>query len=204
MRNSYKITLSVLTIMILITITIGTSYSYYSIAAEQTNPNEISTSCFNITFSENTNSFISLNSDNRYAYPMSEATALSKLTPYEFTIENTCTTANSSIDTKYVVLLSTLTTTTSNLTGYINYKINQTLPTTITGTTKLLTTETYNNLPAEIITANNLDTNYILETGTLEPGASKTFNLYLWIKDDADNTVMSKNFTGKILVYSYM
>ena len=33
MRSGYKVTLGILTIMILVTITIGTSYSYYSIAS---------------------------------------------------------------------------------------------------------------------------------------------------------------------------
>ena len=50
MRNGYKVTLSILTIMILMTLTIGTSYSYYSISAEQEEPNVLSTTCFKINF----------------------------------------------------------------------------------------------------------------------------------------------------------
>lgn len=215
MRNGYKVTLSILTIMILMTLTIGTSYSYYSISAEQEEPNVLSTTCFKINFTETTGSTISLNTDGKYAYPMSESTATSKLTPYNFTITNTCTSASSAGDTNYVILLSTLTTTTSDLTSYLNFKLNQTSPSIVAGTTTALTANTYTELPADIISEYNLDTNYVLETGTLEPGTNKTFNLYLWIKEDAcsggiygsndcETNVMGKSFTGKILVYTYM
>ena len=40
MRKGYKITLGVLTIMILITLTIGTSYSYYSVSDVQEDNND--------------------------------------------------------------------------------------------------------------------------------------------------------------------
>ena len=72
MRKGYKITLSVLTIMILITITVGTSYSYYSVSDIQDNPNTLTSTCFNIEYSEGTNGSINLTN----SYPMSEAPAL--------------------------------------------------------------------------------------------------------------------------------
>ncbi len=53
MRKGYKITLSVLTIMILVTITIGTSYSYYSVSDVQSEENTLTSTCFNITYNDN-------------------------------------------------------------------------------------------------------------------------------------------------------
>ena len=50
MRSGYKVTLGVLTIMILVTITIGTSYSYYSVASKQQDPNKLTTTCFEVSY----------------------------------------------------------------------------------------------------------------------------------------------------------
>jgi len=210
MRSGYRITLSMLTIMILLTITVGTSYSFYSVSDVQTNPNELVTTCFDISFNDNNgSSTIKLNSSGLYAYPMSEANALAKLTPYEFTVTNNCTNLNASQSVNYVVTLNTLTSTPSTLTNYLNYKLNTKSPTTITGTTTLLTSSTY-SLMDSIKSGQGIDKSYVLTSGTLAPGNSKTFNLYLWIKEDAcsgnacETEVMGKTFTGKVLVYAYM
>ena len=204
MRKGYKVTLSMLTIMILLTLTIGTSYSFYSVSDVQTNPNELTTTCFDISFNDNNgSSTIQLNSDGKYAYPMSEASALSKLTPYEFTLTNNCTSSNASAGVNYVVTLNTLTATTSNLTSYLKYKLNRTLPSAVTGTTAALTANPY-NLAASIKTEQGIDTSYSLTSGTLAPGDSATYKLYLWIDESAGNDIMGYNFNGKILVYSYM
>lgn len=198
MRKGYKITLGVLTIMILITLTIGTSYSYYSIADEQTSPNVMATTCFDISYTEGTNGSIALNTAGNYAYPMSEANALAKLRPYTFTITNNCTNANASGGVNYVVTINTLTATPSTLTSSLKYKLNT------TGTTGVLNASNTYALNPNIKTSEGIDTSYQLETGTLAPGATKTYNLYLWIDESAGNTVMNQEFTGKVLVYSYM
>lgn len=201
MRNGYKVTLSILTIMILITLTIGTSYSYYSVASEQTNPNELTTTCFDVSFTDT--DVINLNATGNYMYPMSEATALSKLTPYKFTITNNCTSTNASSGVNYVVTINTLTAEASTLTNYLNYKLNVTSPTAVAGTTALLTANPY-ELNPNIKTDQGIDTSYSLDTGILAPGESKTYNLYLWIDESVGNEVMGYNFTGKVLIYSYM
>jgi len=195
MRKGYKVTLGVLTIMILLTLTIGTSYSYYSISDEQTNPNVITTTCFNVSYSEGSSS-IALNTTGNYAYPMSEATALANLRPYTFTITNNCTSANAKSGVNYVVTLNTLTDTPSTLTSSLKYKLNT------TGTTGKLTTPYALN--ANVKSSEGVDTSYQLHAGTLAPGASTTFNLYLWIDEAAGNSIMGQSFTGKVLVYSYM
>lgn len=194
MRKGYKITLSVLTIMILITITVGTSYSYYSVSDVQENPNTLTSTCFDIKYEENTSSINLTNS-----YPISESKALG-LDPYSFTVTNTCSTGNQTVN--YIVTLNTLTDNPSTLTSSLNYKLNKTAPTAIVGTTGTLTTPYALN--PNVKTAEGIDTSYSLEVGTLAPGESKTFNLYLWINENADNTIMGQNFTGKVLVYSYI
>ena len=195
MRSGYKVTLGVLTIMILVTITIGTSYSYYSIASTQTDPNELSTTCFDMSFSEGSSS-IALNTDGSYAYPMSETNALSKLTPYTFTITNNCTTTNATDPVNYVITLNTLTSTPSNLTPYLRYKVND-------ESSGMLTSAAPFDL-GSIKTEQGIDTTYTIATGSLAPGASETFNLYLWIDESADNSIMGNTFTGRLLVYNYL
>lgn len=199
MRKGYKITLSVLTIMILVTITIGTSYSYYSVSDVQTDPNTLTSTCFNIEYKNESNSINLTNT-----YPMADEKGLT-LTPYEFTIENTCATGNQTVN--YVVTLNTLTGNiapekTSNLTSSLRYRLDKTAPTAIQGSIGTLTTPY--ELNSNVKTEYGIDTSYSLEVGTLAPGESKTFNLRLWIKEDADNSIMGQNFEGKVLVYSYL
>lgn len=190
MRKGYTVTLSVLAIMILVTITVGTSYSYYSISDVQGDPNILTTTCFEVTYNDTGSSSINLTS-----YPMNEAKAMT-LTPYTFTIANTCSAGNQTAN--YIITLNTLkdgNASTLN-TAYMRYKLNS------TGTTGSLTTEY--GLNGSVKTDEGIDKSYSLETGTLAPGESKTFNLYLWIDENAGNDIMSQVFKGKVLVYSYL
>lgn len=199
MRSGYKITLGILTIMILVTITVGTSYSYYSIASEQANPNELATTCFEISFSEGSNGSINLAA----TYPMSDANALSRLTPYNFTVTNTCT---SGADINYVVTLNTLTNPASTMPlTKLKYRINNN--NTGEGVTSLLSNATpYNlGLAGNTEEAQDINTSYNLATGTLSPSESVTYNLYLWVDESATvEEVANTTFTGRVLVYSYM
>ena len=200
MRSGYKITLGILTIMILVTITIGTSYSYYSVASEQTNPNEITTTCFDVSFSEGANGSIKLNA----TYPMSETSA-NNLTPYEFTIENTCTTENATDPIKYVVTLNTLTADMPTLPlNLLRVRLDKTSPSTQNGTSALLSNIATYTLGDQLKTEEGIDTSYNLVEGTLASGESVTYNLRLWIDETAGNDVMKNTFTGRVLIYSYM
>ena len=201
MRSGYKVTLGVLTIMILVTITIGTSYSYYSVASKQQDPNKLTTTCFEVSYTDGDS--ISMNANGTYAYPMSEANALAKVKPYKFTITNTCTTANAKDPINYVVTLNTLTTTPSTLTPSLRYKLNETSPASKENVSAMLTTAPTYAL-GTIKNEYNLDTTYNLMSGTLAPGESVTYNLYLWIDENADNSIMGNTFTGKVLIYNYM
>lgn len=201
MRSGYKVTLGILTIMILVTITIGTSYSYYSIASTQADPNEFSTACFDVSYTEGSNGSINLSA----TYPMSESDALTRLQPYEFTITNTCTSENASNPVNYIVTLNTLTSNASTLPlSLLRYKLNETSPSVIDGTSGLLGSATPYTFGDSIKTTYDLDSSYNLASGSLAPGESITYNLYLWIDETAGNDVMNQTFNGRVLVYSYM
>ena len=196
MRSGYKITLGVLTIMILVTITIGTSYSYYSIAGEQTDPNKLATTCFNISYTEGTSS-INLPA----TYPMSEASANS-LSPYTFTITNTCSTGAS---INYVVTLNTLTASMPSLPlNLLRYRLDQTAPSAVTGTSNVLSSASTYDLNTSVKSEQGINTSYNLATGSLAPGESATYNLRLWIDESATTDVIGQTFTGRVLVYSYI
>lgn len=201
MRSGYKVTLGILTIMILVTITIGTSYSYYSIASTQADPNELSTTCFDVSYTEGSNGSINLSA----TYPMSESDALTRLQPYEFTITNTCTSENASNPVNYIVTLNTLTSNASTLPlSLLRYKLNETSPSVVDGTSGLLGSATPYTFGDSIKTTYDLDSSYNLANGSLAPGESITYNLYLWIDESAGNDVMNQTFNGRVLVYSYM
>ena len=198
MRSGYKITLGVLTIMILVTITIGTSYSYYSVASEQTNPNDLATTCFNTSYTEGTSS-INLPA----TYPMSEASA-NNLSPYTFTIANTCDTGAS---INYVVTLNTLNDPAPTLPlNFLRYRLDQTAPSTVNGTSGLLSNASIYDLGVALNdpSAQGINISYNLATGTLAPGESVTYNLRLWIDESATTDVIGQTFTGRVLVYSYV
>ena len=74
----------VLTVLLIgVVAIIGVSYALWVLNLTQTGQNDIVSSCFNITFTDKNN--ISL----QKAYPILDAEG-KKLTPYEFTITNTC------------------------------------------------------------------------------------------------------------------
>ena len=190
------------TIAIVIIAATSVTYAYLSYNATQTDENILTTSCFNISYSDSNS--ISLNSNGNYAYPMSEERA-NKLTPYSFTITNTCTTTNSTDPINYVVTLNTLNSSPSTIElSKLRYRLDMTTPTATTGTSTLMSEAAPYDLSSSIKSAEGINTSYNLVEGTLAPGASVTYNLRLWIDEAAGNEVMNQTFNGRILVYSYL
>lgn len=208
MQKGYKVTLGVLTIMILLTITVGTSYSYYQVSDKQTTANTLATGCFKINFKDGNNGSISLASD-KFAFPIDE-TSLNENNYYEFTLENTCTNENSMGGVKYEVLLSDETVSNNLPLGKIKYKLIEGTTSANTVTGKLLSNATkYTSLPSNmadygINTSHNIYK--MLDNGpaTMNAQGTKTYKLYLWIDSDAGNEVMGQTFTGQVFVYAYM
>ena len=190
------------TIAIVVIAATSVTYAYLSYNATQTDENIVTTSCFDISYSDSDS--ISLNSNGNYAYPMSEDSA-NRLTPYSFTITNTCTTTNSTDPINYVVTLKTLTSSPSTIElSKVRYRLDMTNPTSSTGTSALMSEAATYDLSAAIKNSEGIDTSYNLVEGTLAPGASVTYNLRLWIDEAAGNEVMNQTFNGRILVYSYL
>ena len=190
------------TIAIVVIAATSVTYAYLSYNATQTDENIVTTSCFDISYSDSDS--ISLNSNGNYAYPMSEDSA-NRLTPYSFTITNTCTTTNSTDPINYVVTLNTLTSSPSTIElSKVRYRLDMTNPTSSTGTSALMSEAATYDLSAAIKSSEEIDTSYNLVEGTLAPGASVTYNLRLWIDEAAGNEVMNQTFNGRILVYSYL
>ena len=84
MIKSKKIKVLIISILCILTITIGLSYGYYLLNKIQENNNIVASKCFNLEFTNEKNA---INLDNMY--PISDEEGR-KLTPYSFTITNTC------------------------------------------------------------------------------------------------------------------
>ena len=166
----------VLIIISILLLTIGVSFASWIITLNQTNNNLISSKCFNVTLSEENP--INLTG----AYPITD-TEGSTLTPFTFTITNTCN-SNAS----YQVNLEILNTTTLASTE-VKVMLDD-------GTPALLSSKTVTTK-----TLDNATTAYILKTGFLDPNESVTYNLRLWI-DESSTTEASANktFSSKITV----
>ena len=178
----------VLTVLLIgVVAIIGVSYALWSLNLIQTGQNDIASSCFNITFTEKNN--ISL----QKAYPILDEDG-KKLTPYEFTITNTCDSYAS-----FNVNLEVLNTTTltnndavkvmiSSKTGDTETEINTNLLSSYKTTTKTL---------------DNAKTSFNLTTGYLNAKESKTYTLRLWLDENVDmNTkgVQNAKFSSKVVV----
>ena len=206
MRMGYRITLSILTIMILMTISVGSSYSYYAVSSTQEEPNYLSTTCFNISFEDED----SINLTN--AYPMSRTDALVKLKPYKFKVTNTCTTENASEPTKVSILLNYIKEK-NELQNYIYFRLVS---------NKGFELENW-ILDLDESQIENIDSSKYIGIRSMAPGESEEFSLYLWIDENAciknnsvntevcdesnkwwEDNVMGKTFEGQISVYAYM
>ena len=175
-------------ILLLMMICVGISYAYWQLTLQQEEANLVKTGCFNIVFTEQND--IQLEK----AYPMKDTEA-SSLTPYTFTIENTCDSPASyqvNLETmsqdsgikvlpdKYLkanlIEVDSTNTSTHNLTG--EYEVEKTIENAVKA--------------------------YKLDTGIIQGKEKKTFELRLWLDYDtpAIDEVMNATYNGKISITS--
>ena len=157
-------------------LTIGSAFSMFTTQAvgeEQV----IKVGTLNIDFGEDADGTLSLTGN----YPMDDVTG-NGTAPYTFTIKNT-----GSLETYYTVKLEddTEMIEQENCTGSLIDK-NQVKYSIDAGAPGIL---------GEIETNSN-----IIDQGMLANGASKTYNLRLWIKENAPNTVLNRHYHGKIVI----
>ena len=185
MKTTYKILLMVISLLLVVAITIGTSYSLWKKVEVQTNENIVNSACYDIVFEESSN----INLKN--AMPISDASGLKK-TPYTFTIKNTCNT-----DSKTTIALNVKNTSTMS-TSAIKTSIKST-PQNTNSTPVLLTSLNTATIGSSDSTTKE---SYIITTDTIRAYNSKTFSLYLWMDEDVGNEEMNKVFNATISVTS--
>ena len=177
MIKSKKIKVLIISILCILTITIGLSYGYYLLNKIQENNNIAGSKCFNLEFTNEKNA-ISL--DNMY--PISDEEGR-KLTPYSFTITNTC-----DMLAGYTVNMEMLEGTTLN-SKYLDVMVNN-------EEIKLLTNYELTNT---VITGST--ESRILAKGTLAYNDSVDYTVRFWMDKDVEDTEsMNKIFKSKIVI----
>ena len=173
-----KKVLTAITVFLLLLTIIGVSYAVWRISLVQTSSNTISTACFDVSFTEDSEA-IQLEK----AYPILDEEGI-KGTPYTFTLTNNCTELAS-----YQINLEVLNTATLN-SQYIKVYLDSGSPSVLT------------NLNATSTTLDETKEAYVLDAGYFEPNESKTFNLRIWMDEDtpALEETMNKTFASKVTV----
>jgi len=168
---------TIVIVVLLLTLIIGISFAYWQVTLQQSNQNEVTSSCFEFELLEQND--INLEK----AYPMTDEEG-KKLTPYEFTIRNICDTA-----TNYQINLEILNTTTFEDLSYMKVMLNDEI--------SILT----NKEPA-LKTLDDATKSYKLQTGFFDIGQERTFELRLWMDEDTptDKAYMNKSLFSKITI----
>lgn len=177
MNKKYKVILIILSIFLLISIIIGSSYAYYIFNISQRGTNRIKTECFEIVYSDKNP--ISLEE----TIPLSEEEGL-KLTPYEFSVKNTCNIAAS-----YYVNIETLSNSTLGV-DYVRYQLDN--------ENSYILGSLDNN---ETIVNDNASSSRTIKGAVLMPGEEFTHHLRLWV--DENSTVeqsANKYFESKVVI----
>ncbi len=195
MKMKYKIALAIVGVLLLGNIYLGYSYSLWIKSFESEEPNVITSGCFTITFEEKTKSLSLKNT-----YPISDKTALEKIKPYKIQVSNTC----DSTDAGYSITLNTVDLGVDKPKledQYLKVAIglDEVTPTFGTNLNKM----EINNEIENIDVSGTLLTSYIINTGFIPKGTSKTFDIYLWIDEVATNDVKNQFFEAGISVTTY-
>ena len=178
MSKRNKIIIIVLALLLTCFIIIGISYAYWKLTYQATSVHKIVSSCFSMELANEKNN-ITLDD----AYPISDEKGKS-LTPYSFTITNTC-----DLFASYTINLEMLEGTTLD-SKYVKTMINSEA---ITNLSNLETTETSMEGATE---------SRILFKGSLGSGDSTDYTLRIWMDSDTpfSEDSMNKIFQSKITV----
>ena len=177
-KTNKKIILITLGILLVLSLLVGASYAYYIVTHSQTNSNVVKSTCISLSLTNEQND-ISLDKQ----YPISDEDGAS-LTPYSFTLTNTCRNAIS-----YNLNLEMLEGTTLN-SKYVKTMLNS------RGAVNLATLDTTD-------TSINTSTEArILTTGVLSSEESINYEFRMWMDSstEADTNSMNKEFLAKIVV----
>ncbi|MBR1413194.1 MAG: hypothetical protein IJ574_00795 [Bacilli bacterium] len=185
-KKSFTFTLSLLAISLFLTI--GTAYSLWGLSFNQSTTNLVKAGCFEVTLGESDT--ISLTN----TYPMSDARAMS-LEPYKLTVNNTCT-----IDAEFSAIMNVLTASTLD-SSFIKYSVSESTTNYNSGALPLKDDSRAYTLDAGDTNLSVLES-YKIFHSYVKAGDSKTYNVNLWIKEEATNEIFNQSFKGNILVKS--
>ena len=181
MRKIYSIPLLIITLLLIASIIIGTSYSIWIKTNNQKDENVVTTSCFSSTFTEE--STINL----KNAMPISDTSGLKK-TPYTFTLKNNCD-VNLKINISLDVLNTSTMSSNSIKVALKSSDIFMTNATLLTNLSKKTTPDIKNAKEA-----------YTLGEDFLGKNATKTYSIWAWMDENVGNEEQGKIFNSKIVV----
>lgn len=179
-RKILTIGLPILIVVLLLVA--GASFAVWQIILKQTGENTLTVGCFAIEFTD-------LNPINiGSAYPITDEDG-KKLTPYEFTITNTCA-GNASFQTN----LEILDTTTLERLEYIKILFNE--------KDKAEEAKILGNQEVVQKTLDNAITSYQLNTGIIGENETKTYELRMWLDENtpASNEIMNRTISSKVTI----
>ena len=184
MQRKVAIFSIVVALIIVISVSIGTTYSLWTTSVHQASVNSVDVGCFNVTFNDTNFDFggdISLTN----AYPISDVQG--KLTqPYKFSITNQCSVAAS-----YQVILETLSSTTMDE-KVLDISFND-------DATKLYASNVVNGLSEDAKNGMSIFRGY------LSAGQTIVHTLRVWINYDVTvetANVQGKTWNGRVVVNS--
>jgi len=156
----------------------GVTFALWQTTLTQQSTNIITSGCFKVELTDENP--ITLGN----AYPITDVEG-SSLTPYTFTITNTC---NSLVG--YQVNLEVLNSSDLLRTDYVKAKLNDGIPLTLSEDHQV------------VKTLENARTSYGLEVGSLGANETKTFQLRLWLDENtpASDEVMDKTLNSKVTI----
>ena len=178
MKN--KKALIIIGALIGICVLIGASYAIWRVTLNQTGTNKIVASCLNLTLTQEENAIQLQN-----AYPIYDEEGRT-LTPYSFTITNTC-----DIFTSYVVQLE-MSSSSTLPTKYIRAMVNN---------EQILNLNEYEE-STEYVNTGTTEAR-ILARGSLGNGDSEDYTLRLWIDSDVDQfttDAIGKSLSARITI----
>ena len=173
-----RLILAIITITLVGLIGVGMSYAYWRFTAIQDKTNVGASKCFSIELANQANEINLTN-----AYPITDAEGR-KLTPYTFTLKNTC-----SMSAKYNLNMEMLSGTTLN-SNYLAVLVNN-------KDIRLLS-----SYDAATTVIDGSTESRTLDTGTLAGNSSKDYSISLWIDEDVtlEDDILNKVFKSKIVV----
>ena len=177
-KKHNKFILIFLGILLTLSVFVGVSYAYYMVTASQTNKNRLASSCISISLTNEKND-ITLNN----AYPITDSEG-KKLTPYQFTITNTC-----DIFISYNVNLEMLEGTDLS-SDYIKTMVNSEAPAILS------------SLDSASTTIDKSTESRTLAQGSLGSGDSVDYALRLWMDENTplNDETQDKSLISKIVV----